>query len=57
VAWVPARNLHITLRFLGEQGEPALEQAFGGDAELTLEATEPHGVRAMLEFPARAQTA
>lgn len=27
VAWVPARNLHLTLRFLGEQPEPALGAA------------------------------
>jgi len=53
-------GLRSDSRGLGS-GLPALrerlEQAFGGDAELTLEATEPHGVRAMLEFPARAQTA
>ncbi len=27
VAWVPPRNLHLTLRFLGEQGEPAVGEA------------------------------
>ena len=34
-----------------------LALAFGGDAELTLEAVEPRGARAMLTFPARTQAA
>jgi 2'-5' RNA ligase len=29
VAWVPRQNLHLTLRFLGEQPEPALEEVRG----------------------------
>jgi sensor histidine kinase YesM len=34
-----------------------LQLAFGGDAQLRLEAIAPHGVRAMLEFPARGSAA
>jgi signal transduction histidine kinase len=34
-----------------------LKLAFGGDAELCLEAVKPRGVRASLEFPARRQAA
>ena len=54
VAWVPARNLHITLRFLGEQGEPALEQARGALQEAAA-ATTPfrlalHGLGAFPGF-------
>jgi two-component sensor histidine kinase len=34
-----------------------LQLAFGGDADLRLEAMQPRGVRASLEFPARTQAA
>jgi len=34
-----------------------LQLAFGGDARLRLEAIEPHGARATLEFPARGSAA
>jgi 2'-5' RNA ligase len=52
VAWVPARNLHITLRFLGEQGEPALEQARGALQEAAA-ATTPFtlGLHGLGAFP------
>ena len=43
VAWVPSRNLHLTLRFLGDQTEeqlaevlPALEEAASGTPTFTL---------------------
>jgi len=43
VAWVPARNLHLTLRFLGDQTEeqlagvlPALAEAASGISSFTL---------------------
>lgn len=37
VAWVPPRNLHLTLRFLGEQGEAAI----GAAREALVEAAAP----------------
>lgn len=33
VAWVPARNLHLTLQFLGDQSEERLEEAEAALAE------------------------
>jgi 2'-5' RNA ligase len=33
VAWVPAPNLHLTLKFLGEQGEARLAEALRGIEE------------------------
>ncbi|HYB44040.1 MAG TPA: RNA 2',3'-cyclic phosphodiesterase [Candidatus Methylomirabilis sp.] len=33
IAWVPPLNLHLTLKFLGEQPEPRLADALGGLAE------------------------
>ena len=54
VAWVPSRNLHITLRFLGEQSEAALEQGRGALQDAA-GATEPftlelHGLGAFPGF-------
>jgi len=52
VAWVPAHNLHLTLRFLGDQTEeqladlvPALEEAASGVPTFTL------GLRGLGAFP------
>jgi RNA 2',3'-cyclic 3'-phosphodiesterase len=52
VAWVPPHNLHLTLRFLGDQTEeqlaevvPALEEAASGVAAFTL------GLRGLGAFP------
>lgn len=52
VAWVPAHNLHLTLRFLGDQTEaqlaevlPALEEAASGVATFTL------GLKGLGAFP------
>jgi 2'-5' RNA ligase len=54
VAWVPSRNLHLTLRFLGEQSEAALEQGRGALQDAAA-ATEPftlelHGLGAFPGF-------
>lgn len=56
VTWVPSPNLHLTLRFLGDQTEeqlaevvPALEEAAGGVTAFTL------GLRGLGAFPGLAR--
>lgn len=39
VAWVPRQNLHLTLRFLGEQPESALEEVRGALTEAAARST------------------
>jgi 2'-5' RNA ligase len=52
VAWVPRDNLHLTLRFLGEQGEERLADALAA-VETTAAAGEPFtlGLHGLGAFP------